>query len=97
MNTDVSLSLSNTSIIITNTGLIPTPIIESLLRQYIFFQHSSSRPEADYMSTVRVVANDGMFGYVPAFTMVEVVYSNSPPQVLVDGIVSDTTCCQMIF
>ena len=63
-------------------------MMESLLRQYIFFQPSSSRPEADYTSTVRVVANDGMFASAPATTVVDVIFSNLPPQVLVDGIVS---------
>lgn len=92
MNTDVSLSLTNASITLTNIGQLPIPMMESLLRQYIFFQPSSSRPEADYMSTVGVVASDGMFVSAPAITTVEVIFSNSPPQVLVDGMVSDTSC-----
>ena len=57
-------------------------MMESLLRQYIFFQPSSSRPEADYTSTVRVVANDGMFASAPATTVMDVIFSK-PPQVLV--------------
>lgn len=87
-DTDVSLSLTATTISIINSQELSTAIIETILGQFVFFQPSPIRPVADYSAYVGVVASDGRFNSIPATTTVNILFMNQPPQVLVNGMVS---------
>jgi hypothetical protein len=76
---DLNITYSPTSLSISQTGSLSNTYMTNVLRDHLYFQHSTNRPNSSYTSVISVTANDGLLTSDPAYTTVLVNFNNLEP------------------
>ena len=82
---DVNITYTRTSIALLQSGALSNNIMQMILRQYLYFQHSTTRPSNSYTAVVTARVSDGQWMSDPATTTVTVEFTNLSPIVYIKG------------
>lgn len=88
--TDFNVTISDTSITVTQSGSVSNTDMLMAIRQLVVFEHTSFTPQASYSSNISVTINDGVFTSTPVETIVYVQYDNTGPIILINNQVNYT-------
>lgn len=82
---DINITYTQISITLIQSGTLSNNIIQLILRQYLYFQHSTTRPSNSYTAVVTARVSDGQWISDPATSTVTVEFTNLSPIVYIKG------------